>query len=105
MLTTRVAYSSIYHFSFHQFHFQNEGSTYLLNPRGRVLVVLVLVLVPTPPLALLLTPSYPSVSSGDLFDMALPMSIAEQRALLTSIAEIATLGRLVLSLPCKASKA
>ena len=36
--------------------------------------------------------------------MALPMSIDEQRALLTSIAEVATLGRSDLSVPCKVSE-
>jgi hypothetical protein len=36
--------------------------------------------------------------------MALPMSIDEQRTLLTSIAEVATLGRSDLSLPCKESE-
>jgi hypothetical protein len=52
-----------------------------------------------------------SVSSRDLFDeqvrasdMASPISVDEQRALLIPIAEIATLSRFVLSIPCRVSE-
>lgn len=83
------------------FHFQNKSSTYLLNkPPDEDSCSSYSYSYPLLQ-SLLLTPSCPLVSSGGLFDMALPMSIDEQRALLTSIAEIATLGRLVLSVLCK----